>query len=253
MLDVHPPHHAANSWRDFFIHIATIVVGLLIAVGIEQTVEYFHHNHQRLELLESLEADTAVCEEDGRNMAEQDKAIADWLLDREKRINDSLWGEHPPVDLPDPPIVKTVEVLSDTHFQAGKASGLLQLLSTDDMDAFSEVDLDVQLSSDQRSIMSQAVRKRKAFEAAFLDRDFKHLNLTKASPADLREYLRLLEDEQTARANERFSADVTAGAAKAVLNGERGIRKLQLAEIEAIRRDLDTGKIPPPSLQAAPH
>ncbi len=39
MLDVHPPHHAANSWRDFFIHIATIVVGLLIAVGLEQAVD----------------------------------------------------------------------------------------------------------------------------------------------------------------------------------------------------------------------
>ena len=45
MLDVHPPHEAAHSWRDFFIHIATIVIGLLIAIGLEQTVEYFHHRH----------------------------------------------------------------------------------------------------------------------------------------------------------------------------------------------------------------
>ncbi len=43
MLDVHPAHHAAQSWRDFFIHIATIVIGLLIAIGLEQTVEYVHH------------------------------------------------------------------------------------------------------------------------------------------------------------------------------------------------------------------
>ncbi len=46
MLDVHPPHEAAHTWKDFFIHIATIVVGLIIAVGLEQTVEYFHHRHQ---------------------------------------------------------------------------------------------------------------------------------------------------------------------------------------------------------------
>jgi hypothetical protein len=39
MLDVHPPHQAIHGWRDFFIHIATIVVGLLIAVALEQTVE----------------------------------------------------------------------------------------------------------------------------------------------------------------------------------------------------------------------
>jgi hypothetical protein len=53
MLDVHPAHHAAHTWRDFFIHIATIVLGLCIAVGLEQTVEYFHH---RIEIKETREA-----------------------------------------------------------------------------------------------------------------------------------------------------------------------------------------------------
>jgi len=45
MLDVHPPHHPVHAWRDFLLHIATIVVGLLIAIGFEQTVEYVHHRH----------------------------------------------------------------------------------------------------------------------------------------------------------------------------------------------------------------
>jgi len=53
MLDIHPAHHAATTWRDFFIHIVTIVLGLLIAIGLEQTVEYIHHRHQ----LHQLEAD----------------------------------------------------------------------------------------------------------------------------------------------------------------------------------------------------
>ena len=54
MLDVHPPHQAAHTWKDFFIHIATIVIGLLIAIGLEQTVESFHHREQRSQLLEDL-------------------------------------------------------------------------------------------------------------------------------------------------------------------------------------------------------
>jgi hypothetical protein len=54
MLDVHPAHHAATTWRDFFIHIITIVIGLLIAVALEQTVEFFHHRHQRHQLQEDL-------------------------------------------------------------------------------------------------------------------------------------------------------------------------------------------------------
>jgi hypothetical protein len=43
MLDVHVPHKSDHTWTDFFIHISTIVIGLLIAIGLEQTVEYFHH------------------------------------------------------------------------------------------------------------------------------------------------------------------------------------------------------------------
>jgi hypothetical protein len=54
MLDVHPPHAPTHTWRDFLIHIATIVIGLLIAIGLEQTVEYFHHRHQVTETHEAL-------------------------------------------------------------------------------------------------------------------------------------------------------------------------------------------------------
>ena len=57
MIDIHPAHHAATTWRDFFIHIATIVLGLIIAVGLEQTVEYFHHRHQIAETREALRAE----------------------------------------------------------------------------------------------------------------------------------------------------------------------------------------------------
>jgi hypothetical protein len=55
MLDVHPPHHAASTWRDFFIHIATIVIGLLIAIGLESSVEWMHHRHLVAEARENIE------------------------------------------------------------------------------------------------------------------------------------------------------------------------------------------------------
>lgn len=54
MLDVHPPHESIQSWKAFFVHIATIVIGLLIAVALEQTVEFFHHRHQVAETREAL-------------------------------------------------------------------------------------------------------------------------------------------------------------------------------------------------------
>lgn len=58
MLDVHPPEHAAHTWRDFLIHIATIIVGLLIAIGLEQTVELLHRRHQRHQVEDQLRAET---------------------------------------------------------------------------------------------------------------------------------------------------------------------------------------------------
>jgi hypothetical protein len=54
MLDIHPPERAAHTWRDFFIHIATIVIGLLIAIGLEQTVEAIHHHRELVETREAL-------------------------------------------------------------------------------------------------------------------------------------------------------------------------------------------------------
>jgi hypothetical protein len=78
MLDVHPPHHPTHTWRDFFIHIATICVGLLIAIALEQAVEALHHAHQRRELIEDLRSE---CEHN-KPVLEQDarvyRAHADW-------------------------------------------------------------------------------------------------------------------------------------------------------------------------------
>lgn len=46
MLDVHAPHQPVHTWAGFLIHIATISIGLLIAIGLEQSVEWLHRKHQ---------------------------------------------------------------------------------------------------------------------------------------------------------------------------------------------------------------
>jgi hypothetical protein len=62
MLDVHAPHEVVRTWKDFFIHIATIVIGLLIALGLEQTVEFFHHRRQVAEIRRSLAEERRINE-----------------------------------------------------------------------------------------------------------------------------------------------------------------------------------------------
>jgi len=57
MIEVHAPHEAVHSWKDAFIHIAIIVVGLLIAVGLEQTVEWVHHRQEVAKVRVELRAE----------------------------------------------------------------------------------------------------------------------------------------------------------------------------------------------------
>ena len=82
MLDVHPPHEAAHTWKDFFIHIATIVLGLLIAVGLEQTVEFLHHRHEIHETREALST------EHGENIRRYHSNVRDHLLRLANQNND---------------------------------------------------------------------------------------------------------------------------------------------------------------------
>ena len=45
VIDIHPPHEATHSWRDIAIHLATITVGLFIALSLEGCLEWQHHRH----------------------------------------------------------------------------------------------------------------------------------------------------------------------------------------------------------------
>jgi hypothetical protein len=80
MLDVHAPHEPVHTGKNFLIHIAAIVVGLLIAVTLEQTVEYFHHRHQREQLEAALRRDGEANRGYIRNDIVVTQGILDWAL-----------------------------------------------------------------------------------------------------------------------------------------------------------------------------
>lgn len=54
MLEVHAPHRATHTAKDFLLHIAAISIGLLLALGLESTAEWLHHRHQGRQALEVL-------------------------------------------------------------------------------------------------------------------------------------------------------------------------------------------------------
>jgi hypothetical protein len=87
MLDVHPAHHTATTWRDFFIHLATIILGLLIAIGLEQSVEALHHWDQG----RRLEADLRQEALTNRSRIALNEDLLDrdmvWLLKLRRNLN----------------------------------------------------------------------------------------------------------------------------------------------------------------------
>ena len=72
MLDVHPPHRAIEGVGEFFLHLFTITVGLLIAVGIEAAVE--RHQHREL-AAEARDTMTAEIRKNSSNVADALKEI----------------------------------------------------------------------------------------------------------------------------------------------------------------------------------
>ena len=72
MLDVHPPHKAIEGVGEFFLHLFTISIGLLIAVGIEAAVE--RHQHREL-AAEARDTMTAEIRKNSSNVADALKDI----------------------------------------------------------------------------------------------------------------------------------------------------------------------------------
>ena len=72
MIDIHPPQHAAITRREFFVHLFIVVLGILIAIGLEQSVEYFHHRHQVSELRREFETERRA------NIIHFDAGTAEW-------------------------------------------------------------------------------------------------------------------------------------------------------------------------------
>jgi hypothetical protein len=91
MLDVHPPHEKMHGFKDFLLHLLTITIGLLIALGLEGYAEHWRQRELK------KDADTKLRQEirdnaqelvlvHKANASEQEnlKRIVDFLNARKK-------------------------------------------------------------------------------------------------------------------------------------------------------------------------
>src|ERR1700719_2252905 len=150
MIEVHPPHENVNTWRQFFIHIAAITIGLLIAIGLEQTVVYFHHRHQLQEARREL---TAELEENRRVLAKNLDAVR--KMTAELDANMALL--HAAQTSPAPIGSKLVYGLGnfywpkDATWQAVKQNGSLGLMAHDELHYYVYIYEDIAIIMEQMS------------------------------------------------------------------------------------------------------
>ena len=231
MLDVHPPHHAIESWKQYLLHMSTIVLGLLIAIGLEQSVEALHRAHERNDLREALRRDNEKAIVDAQNGEEVEIPSLAWLTSRADLVQHAIATGKPPIgNLPRAPHVSS-DLPIDPAWNAAKASGLLPLLSREEVQVFSQMDF--LFTHCQRAYDSgvAASRRRAEFEAKHLSpADSRSIDLTAVSAADLSHYSDVLGEEISAWDEYRVINSYLRGAETAVLKGELDLGSIQKAQ-----------------------
>lgn len=203
MIDIHAPHESTHTWTDFFIHIITITVGLFIAVGLEQTVEHFHHLHQRHQLEDNLRDELRV---DLRRDAMDFRRFADiraYTVELKSAVTARRTGHPSPPAPPaanDPRRNELPSAPSIAIWEAAKLDATITLLPSKEINLYNAIILQhtfifVALDDFQHSAFTL-----ESFEERFVDSpgafDMGYPapppNLDAMSPADLTQYETLL-------------------------------------------------------------
>jgi hypothetical protein len=228
LLDVHPPHHAANTWRDFFIHIATITVGLLIAIGLEQSVEALHHRHQRQELEGQLKAEAQRNLDLVHGNIVRLKGMRAWIDSAIIALNTApvANGQIAKSALPQQktPGGSSIWDPSRTVWAVAKASGTVALLPEDEAQVYARVDFEGEQLQTGEVEMTQAfaplASSVKSWQGLPPDR------IPYLTVAERDVLVHILADASTAL-NHMLDLEFSeSGACRAVLNGARSVDEI---------------------------
>jgi hypothetical protein len=178
MLDVHPIHAPVRGWRDFLIHIATIVVGLCIAVGIQQTVEFFHDRYQLAETRRALRLER---EDNYRALAGDTIA---WRWGIAELQNDLLvfqyLQQHPGTAQEKLPGILLWSTRNDQFisavWDAAHQSGVISLLPREEIEANSTLYFYLQKVNEVQYETARAIKDAERYD--FSDADPSHLSPT---------------------------------------------------------------------------
>jgi hypothetical protein len=236
MLDIHAPHEGIHNWKQYLLHMSTVVLGILIAIGLEQSVEALHRAHERTELRESLKRDTEEAIRAAKSSEEVNILSIDWLDARQRLVEDALARHRPiPAPLQRKPHVDSIQP-ADPAWNAAKSSGLLSLLSQDEVEVYSLADQLIVTSQASFAEAVNAAKKRGQFEFEHSIGGSSDIDISRATPVELEHYRELLADEATAWNQYRVLCEYVRGVETAIGDGERDVEKVQQAKARFYQR-----------------
>jgi hypothetical protein len=149
MLDVHAPEHGIHGVRDFFVHLLTISVGLLIALGLEASVEALHHRGERKEAEATLRQELTQNRLTLVAIQRDSDRERDGLVKILKLLEDLRDGRQG-----DPSILNmdfNVEPLQSAAWHTASATGALSYMSYEEVQRFSAAYQEQQLFEEAMS------------------------------------------------------------------------------------------------------
>jgi hypothetical protein len=237
MLDVHPPHAPTHTWRDFLLHIATIVIGLLIAIGLEQSVETIHHRHQRDELTERMRAEAErnlpVIRESVVRLQTQRAYIQSLQAALSSAKVSGITVSVPGVK-PRGGSAVFVSVSRSTWISA-QAAGLVALLPSDQAGLYSRIDFNAEEAIHDEDAMYENIRLFLA-ECSRANFDYSSPDISILTVAHRDDLLFQLSRVETAIENYTLRLSLMEGADDAVVAGVLSLQGMYPYQTAALAR-----------------
>lgn len=229
-MEVHPPDHAIHSRRDFVIHMSTIVLGLLIAIGLEQTVEYVHHRHEVRELEHSaIEDDRTILQVSSHEEQHASRELA-LLSQRAADVRTLMY--RPDARSRFPRILSNAfNNAGDAAWKTAKTNGVAALVPAGENEILTNLDVDCDALIRDLVLQWDACTRRIAFEKEFaVPNAPDEMDLSRAGAADLSTYLDLLREERAADVRVHAGYAQLRGMTTTILEGEKNPQKVLAGE-----------------------
>jgi hypothetical protein len=138
VIEVHPPNEPVHSWRDFFLHLVTITIGLVIALSLEGLVEWRHHkelvHEAQASLQVEIEANARELQKALKDVDAEQKQLAEDVVILQKIIDNPKTSnlETPKIDI-------HIPAFDDVSWQTAKATGALAYMPYGEAHRYSDI------------------------------------------------------------------------------------------------------------------